>query len=76
MRRRFGRKWERSGSGWGYDRVELALGGANGGWFQGGAVGSSLVAWKGVSEANLGNAANSSALSKKRRKRGGRQGGH
>jgi len=59
---------EGSGSVEGYDGLELALEGANGGWVQGGAAGGSLVAWKGARRANLVGAVSSSASGAKERK--------
>ena len=52
---------ERSDSVEGYDGLELALGGANGGWFQGGAAGALGWLGKGARKANLVAAARSSA---------------
>ena len=45
----------------GYDGLELALGGANGGWFQGGAAGALGWLGKGARKVNLVAAARSSA---------------
>ena len=52
---------EGSGSVEGYDGLELALGGANGGWVQGGAAGALGWLGKGARKANLVAAARSSA---------------
>ena len=52
---------ERSDSVEGYDGLELALGGSNGGWVQGGAAGTLGWLGKGARKANLVAAARSSA---------------
>ena len=60
-RRRFRPESKENSSVAGYDRLELALGGANGCGVLGGAAGGSLVAWKGARRTNSGSAVSSSA---------------